>query len=138
MATVPPGPEEPAMRYVMLIYNDVEKYDWWASLPPEETGAEMERTLAWFRTLPEGVVVGGDELSDPPLTRTIRRRLGQAHVTDGPFIETKEVLGGFVVLEAESLDRAAAIAAGWPGLEQSDGRVFDHDRVEVRPVVDRP
>lgn len=55
---------------------------------------------------------------------TVRRVNGQMHVTDGPFIESKEHVGGYAVIEAPDLDAAIAIAKSWPGRD-----------VEVRPVV---
>jgi hypothetical protein len=61
-------------------------------------------------------IVGGEELGAQASTRTIRRRkTGETVITDGPFIETKESLGGFVILEAGSMDEALAIAVSWPG-----------------------
>jgi hypothetical protein len=123
------------MRYVLLIQNDREQYGWYEALSQAERDADDARHVAWFKALPEGLVVGGEELGEPVLTRTVRRRLGQAHVSYGPFAETKEVLGGFIVIEAADIDAATAIAATWPGLDFPGGPTFEHTRVDVIPTA---
>ena len=64
--------------------------------------------------------MGGEELDEPRTVKTLRRgRQGEGIVvTDGPFVETKELLGGFVVLETDTMDEAIAIASEWPSLSQ--------------------
>ena len=71
--------------------------------------------------------MGGAELGEPRQARTVRRG---GLVTDGPFAETKEHLGGFIVLEVPDLEAAIEVASGWPGLEWAG------DGVELRPVGD--
>jgi hypothetical protein len=67
----------------------------------------------------------GDQLAPPRRARAVRVRDGKKLVTDGPFAETKEILGGFDIIEAESLDEAVEIAAGHP--------VAEFGTIEVRP-----
>jgi hypothetical protein len=116
------------MRYVMLTYQGDEHLAAWENATPEERRLEVERTIAWFRK--HGAarrIVGGEELGDPRETRSLRRG---GLVTDGPFAETKEHLGGFIVLEVPDLETAIEVASGWPGLE------WDGDGVELRAVGD--
>ena len=113
------------MRYVMLTFVGPEHAEAWRTATPEDRQAEVDRTIAWFRT--NGAhIVGGEELGRPDHARTLRKR----GVTDGPFIETKELLGGFIVLDVSDEPAALAIAGGWPGL------AWDGDAVEVRPAGD--
>jgi hypothetical protein len=115
------------MRYVMMTFVGTDHAEAWERATPDERQAEVDRTVAWFREHGAGGhIVGGEELADPSQARTLRRR----GVTDGPFIETKELLGGFIVLEAPDEAAALRIAGGWPGLD------WDGDAVEVRPVGD--
>ena len=73
-----------------------------------------------------GKLTDGAELAPTSAATTVRIRDGETLVTDGPFAETKEALGGYFVLDCESLDEAVAVAAKIPGAE--------HGAVEVRPV----
>ena len=73
-----------------------------------------------------GKIVGGHELQGPETATTVRFKDGKPMVVDGPFIEAKEVIGGFAVLEVADLDEALEIAKTWPG----------QTSVEVRPIVD--
>jgi hypothetical protein len=76
-----------------------------------------------------GAMRGGNELQSATTATTVRVRNGETMVTDGPFAETKETLGGYYVLECESLDEAVELAAKIPGAK--------YGSVEVRPVVER-
>jgi hypothetical protein len=119
------------MRYVMMINGDP---DGWESAPPDESGAVMEQIYGWFEKLSaDGKIAdGGAELQHPRTARTARRGAdGQIVLTDGPYLEIKEVVGGVVMLNAADVDEAIAIAATWPGL------LAPTDSVEVRPVVER-
>ena len=92
------------MRYVMMTFVGTDHAEAWRTATPEERQAEVDRTIAWFREHgAAGRIVGGEELGDPAQARTLRR----AGVTDGPFIETKELLGGFIVLDVP--DEATAL-----------------------------
>ena len=116
------------MRYVMLTYQGDEHLAAWEAATPEERRLEIERTIAWFREHgAAGRIVGGEELGDPGQTRTVRRG---GLVTDGPFAETKEHLGGFIVLEVPDLETAIEVASGWPSLDWAG------DGVELRLAGD--
>lgn len=116
------------MHYVMLI-NGVEE-EWNAATAAEmETG--MAEVYAWFERWGGAgkVASGGEQLESVAKARTIRRgAAGEMLVTDGPYLELKEVIGGLIVLDAETLDEAVEIASTWPGLTGSTS-------VEVRPVI---
>jgi len=116
------------MRYVLFTYPDPDYAARYDSLSPEEQQAEVAHHVAWFERHRERVV-GGEELGWPRASRIVRRRAGEPIVTDGPFVETKELLGGFVVIEAADIEEASRIAAEWPSLEQGEGAL-----VEVVPV----
>jgi hypothetical protein len=111
------------MKYLMLILDT----EAGLSLSVEESQAWYAEILAWYdQRRDSGMLVpGGEQLQRASTAKTIRR--GQ--VTDGPFMETKEVLGGFSMLEAETIDDAVEMARTWPGVDR--GLVT----IEVRPVV---
>ena len=115
------------MRWIMLTYQGDDHIAAWEAATPEERRAEVERTIAWFREHgTAGRIVGGEELGEARHARTVRGSM----VTDGPFAETKEHLGGFIVLEVADEQEAVRVAQGWPGLEWAG------DGVELRPVGD--
>ena len=103
------------MRYVLFNWITPDDVAAWESWTPEEQQADVERHMAWFGKHRDHIV-GGEELAEPRSVKTLRPgRQGEGVVvTDGPFVETKELLGGFVILEADSLDDALAIASEWP------------------------
>ena len=118
------------MRYVMNTWVREGGDADWETLTGDERRAIVDAHRAWFAEHgAAGHIVGGEELAPQAATRTIRRRkAGETVITDGPFIETKETLGGFVILDADSMDEALAIAATWPGLPDWSAAV------EVRPT----
>jgi hypothetical protein len=105
------------MRYVLMNWLSPEDVADWETWTPDQQQADIERHLRWFRAHREHIV-GGEELDEPRKVKTLRRgRQGEGIVvTDGPYVETKEVLGGFVILETESEEQALAIAREWPSL----------------------
>ena len=115
------------MKYVMLIGSPSDR----DTTPPEEMREAYERILTYldkWEALGK-ITDGGAELEHPRQARTIRKGGdGELAVVDGPYVELKEYLGGFLRLECDDLDEAVAVASGWPGIEW--GGV-----VEVRPVV---
>lgn len=121
------------MRYVLMNWLDPRDVALWETWSTEEQQADAERHIEWFRRHREHVV-GGEELDEPQTVKTLRPgRQGEGVVvTDGPYIETKEILGGFVVLEAESMDQALAIAREWPSLA-----TLPNATVQVQPVYER-
>ncbi len=117
------------MRYVLFNWVSPEDAADWASWTPEQQEADVQRHLEWFAKH-RNHIVGGEELDDPRRVKTLRRgRQGEGVVvTDGPYIESKEILGGFVVLEAASMDEAVAIASDWPSLTSQQNAT-----VQVQP-----
>jgi len=107
------------MRTVLFNWLTPEDLAEWERWTPEQQQADVERHLAWFGKHRDHIV-GGEELDEPRTVKTLRRgRQGEGIVvTDGPFVETKELLGGFVVLETDTMDEAIAIASEWPSLSQ--------------------
>ena len=118
------------MKYVLMFADSVEDQQRWESMPKEQVAAAYEHVNRWFEEHGKsGRLVGGEELLGPRSSTTVRFKNGKTIVTDGPFIEAKEVIGGFAVVEVKDLDEALAMAKTWPG--GGEGRI-----VEVRPVVD--
>jgi hypothetical protein len=112
------------VQYLALIYANEQR---WEHLPEEERRAVYARYGAFADAAREaGVLVGGDELGPPDDATTVRVRDSQTLVTDGPYAEAKEALGGYFVLDCPSLDEAVEWAARIPGAE--------HGAVEVRAV----
>ncbi|MGW5667591.1 YciI family protein [Micromonospora sp. NPDC003776] len=79
-----------------------------------------------------GELVGGDALAHPSQTRTVRAGAGgRAEITDGPFVESKEQFAGYLMVDCETPERAAEIAASWPDVAHGVGVL------EVRPVMEQ-
>ncbi len=115
------------MQFILMTYQAPDHVDAWERSTTAEKQLEIDRVIAWFREHgTAGRIVGGEELGWPRAAKTVRR----SGVTDGPFLETKELLGGFIVLEVPDEAIALEIAAGWPGLD------WPGDAVEVRAVGD--
>ena len=111
-------------EYLALIYADEER---WSAQAEDERGAVMERYVAFARDArAAGVMTGGDELEPTSAATTVRVRDRQVVVTDGPYAEAKEALGGYFLLDCASLDDAVGWAARIPGAE--------HGAIEVRAV----
>ena len=121
------------MRHVMFTYVHPDDAAAYYALSPEEQQADVERHLEWFRKHRDHVV-GGEELDEPAKVKALRPgRQGEGIVViDGPFIETKELLGGFVILETESADDALAMAMEWPSLTSQPNAT-----VQLQPVFVR-
>jgi hypothetical protein len=113
------------MRYLMLVCWDAEKMD--AQAEPDPTDAPNQESFPWLDDLQaRGIWVTGDQLAPPRRAHSVRVREGKTMVTDGPFAETKEAVGGFDILECGSLDEAVEIAARHP--------VAQMGTIEVRPL----
>jgi hypothetical protein len=96
---------------------------------PEEMQQIFGKWMAWMKSLKaKGQYVGGDRLDD---AGKVLRSSNGASVTDGPFVEAKEMVGGYIIVAADSIAQAVEIAKGCPG--------FDHGTiVEVRPIEKLP
>ncbi len=111
------------MQYMLLIYGSDEG---WASLPEAEREAQLQEYMTLGDRYPQ--VRGGSELQPSATATTVRVRGGDVLTTDGPFVETKEQLGGFFLLECDNIDEALEIAAAVPAARTGGA-------VEVRPVA---
>jgi hypothetical protein len=120
------------VKYIALLTNTAEDRVRWEAMSAEEAAAaraaEMPRWNALFEELGPHWV-DGKELVEPAAARTVRVRNGETLITDGPYAETKEQLGGYFVLECDDLDQAIALATKIPVVERSS--------VELRPLVER-
>jgi hypothetical protein len=119
------------MRYAMLIYSDQER---WFEMSEEEAAKASEESLpkwySFFEDLGKADPdMSGKELDDIRTAKTVRVRNGEVLVTDGPFAETKEQIGGFFDTKLPDLDTALQYAARIPASE--------YGSIEVRPIVER-
>ena len=113
------------MQYMLLIYGSEES---WAALSDDERNTMYEEYFALSRDLRgQGKLISSHELQPTETATTVVVRDGDTLVTDGPFAETKEVLGGYYLIAADSLDEAIEWAARIPSARTG--------KVEVRPVV---
>ena len=105
------------MRYVLFNYVDPDDLAAWETWTPEQQAEDVDRHRAWFGKWREHIA-GGEELDFPPSVKTLRRGRQDEGiaVTDGPYVETKELLGGFVIIDAADWDEAIEIASEWPSL----------------------
>jgi hypothetical protein len=113
------------MEYMLLIYNseaDSKK------MSAAEQGQVYQEYMAFTQNLDKsGKNKGGNALDGTSTATTVRVRNGKTAVTDGPFAETKEQLGGYYLVEAKDLDEAISIAAKIPGAK--------YGSIEVRPIM---
>lgn len=113
------------MQYLLLIYG----LEPTAAPAPEEMQAEMDAYNAYTAEVRDRKLLVASEALHPVATATtVRVRDGKTLTTDGPFAETKEVLGGFYLLDCKNLDEAIEMAAKIPGAKQGS--------IEIRPVID--
>ena len=113
------------MQYMLLIYNDP---DAWTSMSKAEQGAIFAGYGSYTEELrASGKMVAADALQPISTATSVRVRNGETLTTDGPFAETKEVLGGYYLVDVETLDEALDWAAKIPG--------STYGTIEVRPVV---
>jgi hypothetical protein len=116
--------QEERVKVMALIYGDESRWD---ELSAEERAAVRDRYLAFAdEARAAGVMAGGEELASSSDATTVRVRSEETLVTDGPYAEVKEALGGVFILDVASMDEAVEYAAGIPGAE--------HGAVEVRPL----
>jgi hypothetical protein len=115
-----------AKKYVLTLWGDESVWEGWS---PEQLQHEMGRWEAYDReATAAGVLLGGEGLEPSTTAKTVRVRAGEQIISDGPFAETKEQLGGFYVLDCKDLDQAIEWAAKLP--------VPDDEPVEIRPIMD--
>lgn len=113
-------------KYIVLIYNDPTLV---SALTEQQFNSTMRGCLQKAHELKsQGRLLQSQMLEDTATARTMRIRKGRTQITDGPFAEAKEVLGGFNIIEAENMDEAMRIAASFPWAETGS--------IEVRPIRD--
>jgi hypothetical protein len=108
-------------QYVLMLLEQEE----WEKRPDDERKKIYAAIRKWVDEVgSKGILKGGEELQAKHTATTVRRNNGAMSVTEGPFIESKEHVGGFMMIEVPDLDAAIALAKSWPGGD-----------VEVRPIV---
>jgi hypothetical protein len=113
------------MKYLLLLYGDESQ---WANASPED----IERELAEYQSFSSeingaGVFISGEALEATNSATTLRIRHGESSLTDGPFAETREQLGGYYLLDCKDLDEAVTWASKIPAAQTGS--------VEIRPVM---
>lgn len=115
------------MKYFVLLASDGEMTPW-TEMTPEEQGASMVKHSefdAACAARPGVEIVGGDALGDGSMATTLRTRGGEMTITDGPFAEVAEQLGGYYVIEAPDLDTVIDLCRILPAYD-----------IDIRPVLD--
>lgn len=112
------------MKYMVMFVGDETAE---RELGPDER-RKMYETIGkwWGEHAAAGRILDGWELKPTATATTLRKKQGKVSVTDGPFIEAKEALGGFAIVDVPDLDAAIELAKGWPTLET----------IEIRPLVE--
>jgi hypothetical protein len=120
---------EGPVKYLILIYSNPASREIWEGFSDDQRAEGYRYYAALTEELAAaGELIVSEALADPSLTTRVSVRDGQTLASDGPFAETKELLGGFFLLECESHERAVEIAARVPEAELG--------LVEVRPVLE--
>lgn len=115
------------MKYMLLIYDDTKA---WEQFSDAERQKGMEMYMKFTQEVKaSGHWLGSNQLQPASVATSVRERNGKRLVTDGPYAETREQLGGYYMIEAKDLDEAIAIAARVPSAQWGV--------VEVRPIVER-
>jgi len=113
------------MQYLLLIYGNEKQFD---KMSPAEQNKILQEYGDFSKSIAgSGHMRGGNELDRISKAKTVRVRAGKRGVTDGPFAETKEQLGGYYLVEAKDLEEALALAARIPSARWGS--------IEVRPII---
>jgi hypothetical protein len=122
-----PSRKENLVKYLLLVCWDSDRMNAQTEPAPGTPRPAEEEPFPWLDDLrARGIWQIGDQLASPRRARSVRVRDGKRQVTDGPFAETKEALGGFDLIECDSFEEAVEIAAGHP--------VAEFGTIEVRPL----
>ena len=114
------------MRYLCLIYSDEA---WWEKASQAEMQQGMAEYNAFTASIKQsGKYIGGEALQPTKNATSVRVRNGTLSATDGPYVETKEQLGGYYLINAKDLNDAVQVASRIPGAK--------HGTVEVRPIME--
>jgi hypothetical protein len=123
------------MKYVCLGFIDETKF---AEIPQEEGLRMMEECFAYDDELRRGGhFLGGEALDSARKAVTLRTKDGEVVVTDGPFVETKETLGGILLLEARDLNHAIALMSKHPGVRMGPFEIRPADEMVNRLFAER-
>jgi hypothetical protein len=120
------------MRYLMLLTNPTERVESWEKLTPEEAQRLREEEIPKWGSFMQWAAEQGIQLNGLELdtgATTVRKPNGTAVVTDGPFPETKEVIGGYFIAHCDDLDQAIDVASRIP--------VAETGSVEIRPLLEQ-
>ena len=114
------------MKYLCFGYLDVEN---WETKSESERNAMIDACFAYDNVLKKnGNWAGGEGIQGPDNAKTLRYQKGRISITDGPYAETKELLGGLLILEARDLNHAIQLISNHPGVKMGSW--------EIRPVQD--
>lgn len=114
------------MKFICLGYIEPGKFE---NMPDAERNAAVDACFAYDDVLRKnGHFAGGDGLMPPVMAKTLRARAGKVIVTDGPYAETKEQLGGILILEARDMNHAVELMSKHPGVGMGP--------FEIRPAAD--
>lgn len=114
------------MKYLCLAYEEENKLN---NLSKEDWTVLRNETLSYVQQLRDrGLLIATEPLRSARTAATVRIRGGKVSITDGPFAETKEQLGGFFLIDAKNMEEALAIASEWPSARIGS--------IEVRPIED--
>ena len=112
--------------YMLLLYDNPAN---WQNISPQEMQKALEKYMTWgSRLRKEGVILASHKLADD--VGKVMRGPGQTRVTDGPYSETKEVLGGYYILDCPDIDKALQAAERCPAALTGS--------IEVRPIIGMP
>jgi hypothetical protein len=116
------------MQYLLLIYGEENR---WGKMPSTERDKILGEFGAFTQSIADsGNLRGGNELDVTAKAKTLRVRDNKRLLTDGPFAETKEQLGGYYLVEAKDLEEAVSIAARIPSARWGS--------IEIRPIIPHP
>lgn len=114
------------MKYICLGFSDTEK---WEGMSEQDRDNYVDRCFTYDEEIVEkGHYIGGEALDSPLNATTVRFRDGKPWITDGPYVESKEQLGGILILEARDLNEAIRIISNHPGITAGG--------FEIRPAAD--
>jgi hypothetical protein len=113
------------VKYMLLIYDNPDTRELFFGPEGKALGAEIDALMAELTA--SGELAGGEALADPAQTRSIRPKDGTPVITDGPLAEAKEHFGGYLIVDCDTPERAAEIAARWPNARFA--------AMEVRPIM---
>jgi hypothetical protein len=115
------------VKFMLMIYDNADTRE--KFLGPEGTDLMAAVNGVMEELTKSGELVGGEALADPSNTKTVRFVGGAAAVTDGPLAEAKEHFGGYLIVDCDTIERAAEIAAQWPSTQFTP--------MEVRPLMEQ-